>query len=704
MISFHSPLQQITWLAAAQVLGLGLLSVPTAAAAAHAKPHQHDLPTLEDLRVRNLEKTVPAYALFEGQMFAGSLPMDNSNSDGTNQRTGFLQFWLFVPDKPTAPDTMVSWFNGGPGCSSFATGIMFENGPGMSVSKRSLLAICIRFCSNILAYCFAVTVPLHPAGWCCEAEDEPLQYNPYGWTNATVMLYVEQPIGVGFSEATNGTPPPASEDDVAADFDAFLQNFYKVFNGQNVDSNTFDPTLDLTMHKLYLVGESYAGIYIPSIARGIYLRNQQAADGTSADDRFLTPLAGVAIGNGKLDAMAQDPAVIDFSYWHGLIDGPTRDYLQDQWASCVKNVNLAEGEIGFSSDVGIANATNGKSENKPFHPFSVRDDCGILNAILDAAGAGTFDKVPSGPNLYEYSTWDPYAAGEGDKGTVGTFYNDMNVQKSLNVPLHRQGLHWEGCIPELAQFDDRRRLATKTTTNWSSNHQRRRLFMDNDKPWSVIPYVAQLLDDAKIVVLIYSGDRDIICCTQGSEEALRKMDWSGTRDPAPGHKTVDDNHNAWSQATRSLWVFNNTYPAGYIKSYKNLHLLTVYNAGHMLPYNQPGPALDMMNRFLRGESFHDEPLMDFTSRPVPDSEAVVVPRVPPTANQNDIHDHKEKMHSTSSPSASISPTTMVVITGIVAFLAGYGVARLTTDTRRQHETAGFEAGYGSISMQVENDS
>lgn len=552
--------------------------------------------------------------------------------------------------------------------------------------------------SSILACCIAVTVPLHPAGWCCEAEDEPLQYNPYGWTNATVMLYVEQPIGVGFSEATNGTPPPASEDDVAADFDAFLQNFYKIFNGGPND--TFDQKLDLTTHKLYLVGESYAGIYIPSIARAIYLRNQAASD-----DRFLTPLAGVAIGNGKLDAINQDPAVIDFSYWHGLIDGPTRDYLHDQWESCVSNVNLAEGEIGCSSDVGIVNATNGKSENKPFHPFSVRDDCGILNAILDAAGAGTFDKVPSGPNLYEYSTWDPYAAGEGDKGTVGTFYNNLNVQQALNVPSHRQGLHWEGCIPELAQFDERRRLAPKASATWSSNHQRRRLFMDNDKPWSVIPYVAQLLDEAKIDVLIYSGDRDIICCTQGSEEALRKMDWSGTREPAPGHETVDDNHNAWSQANRSLWVFNDTYPAGYIKSFKNLHLLTVYNAGHMVPYNVPGPALDMVNRFLRGESFHDLPLVDFTSRPIPDSKAVVVPKVPLTASQNNTQDHKEKISSAASPSASISPTTMVVmITGIVAFLAGYGVARLTTDTRRRRGSAGLEVGYGSISMQAENDS
>jgi carboxypeptidase C (cathepsin A) len=38
-------------------------------------------------------------------------------------------------------------------------------------------------------------------------------------------------VGVGFSEATNDTPGPSHEDDVAADFDSFLQNFFRVFNG-----------------------------------------------------------------------------------------------------------------------------------------------------------------------------------------------------------------------------------------------------------------------------------------------------------------------------------------------------------------------------------------------------------------------------------------------------------------------------------------
>jgi hypothetical protein len=124
--------------------------------------------------------------------------------------------------------------------------------------------------------------------------------------------------------------------------------------------------------------------------------------------------------------------------------------------------------------------------------------------------------------------------------------------------------------------------------------------MDDDKPWDVTPYIAQLLDEAKIDVLIYSGDRDIICNTQGNEEALMKMEWSGNDD------------NGWSHATRSLWV-NNDYPAGYIKSDRNLHFLIVYNAGHMVPYNQPENSLDMLERFLRGTSFHDKPLMQLVS-------------------------------------------------------------------------------------------
>jgi carboxypeptidase C (cathepsin A) len=436
------------------------------------------LPTAYDLRVRDLDKVVQAFASFPGRMYAGSLPMDHTSftpgSNADNKRTGFLQFWLFVPDKTAAPGTMSAWFNGGPGCSSFSAGIMFEHSP--------------------------VTVPLHEAGWCCEKQDEPLVYNKYAWTNATVMLYVEQPIGVGFSEATNDTPDPSSEDDVAADYDAFLQNFYKVFDGYEKDKkdSKYDPKLDMTKHKLYLVGESYAGIYIPSVARGIYLNNVKDMPNLDGSERFQVPLSGIAIGNGKIDAITQDPAVIDYAYWHGLIDWPSREYLYAEWNHCMENLN--------------AGVMGKKAEPKSFHSFSVRDDCGVFAGVLKAAGAGAFEKLMGGPNIYEYSTWDAYEAADGDDGTVSRFYNNLAVQQALNVPKHRQKPNhkWEGCIPETVPSDGRRRLTEdfltvigENTTSTSMMDYRRRLFMDHDTPWSVTPYIAQLLDEAKIDVLIY---------------------------------------------------------------------------------------------------------------------------------------------------------------------------------------------------------
>ncbi|KAG7338085.1 serine carboxypeptidase [Nitzschia inconspicua] len=612
----------------------------------------YQLPTAADFRVKDLDQVVSAFSKFPGRMYAGSLPMDHKSfTPGANpnqERTGYLQFWLFVPDKIAAKDTMVAWFNGGPGCSSFSAGVMFEHSP--------------------------VTVPLNPAGWCCEESDAPLGYNTYAWTNATVMLYVEQPIGVGFSEATNDTPQPFSEDDVAADFDAFLQNFYKVFDGHESPTDDYDRKLDMRVHNLNLVGESYAGTYIPSVARGIYLNNLKNEDNIDGSPRFQTPLTGIAIGNGKIDAITQDPAIIDYAYWHGLIDLGTKEYLYAEWDHCI--ANMKAGKMGPGT------------EPKPFHSFTIRDDCGVFEGMLTAAGAGAFEKMMGGPNIYEYSTWDEYAAADGDGGTVSMFYNNIKVQEALNVPKHQRGPHhkWEGCIPETAPSG--RRLASadvSAVTGESSfldamNRQRRKLFMDYDTPWSVTPYIAELLDEAKIDVLIYSGDRDIICCTQGSEEALRKMDWSGARELAPSDGVATSKRNAWTEAPRGLWLYND-YPAGYTKAYKNLNLLTIYNAGHMVPYNQPGPALDMLTRFLKGEDFYDRPLVTFSSYPMPDK---VLPVGTPPKNQEPSVLNAMQMSATSGMphlhSADVFSTQAfgsVVAIAAVAFVLGILVARRT---------------------------
>ena len=64
--------------------------------------------------------------------------------------------------------------------------------------------------------------------------------NEYSWTNLSSVLYIEQPVGTGFSQ---GTPNIKNEDDLAAQFVGFLQQFLEVFP-------------ELKGKKTYLSGES----------------------------------------------------------------------------------------------------------------------------------------------------------------------------------------------------------------------------------------------------------------------------------------------------------------------------------------------------------------------------------------------------------------------------------------------------------------
>jgi len=174
-------------------------------------------PTAQDYRVHGLEEIEPAFASFEGRMYAGLVSTaepDDETDDGT------FMFWLFEPKAPLYNDTLTAWSNGGPGCSSMS-GCLFEHCPA--------------------------TIPHEPAGYFGIDPNLPLEPNPYAWTSATTMLYVEYPHKTGFSK---GGKVSHNETDVGRDYYNFLQNLFDIFE---------DSDLDLRGKKLNLFGESYAG-------------------------------------------------------------------------------------------------------------------------------------------------------------------------------------------------------------------------------------------------------------------------------------------------------------------------------------------------------------------------------------------------------------------------------------------------------------
>jgi carboxypeptidase C (cathepsin A) len=110
---------------------------------------------------------------------------------------------------------------------------------------------------------------------------------------------------------------------------------------------------------------------------------------------------------------------------------------------------------------------------------------------------------------------------------------------------------------------------------------------------SVISYVKELLEN-NVRVLIYAGDADLMCNWYGIQAWTNALDWSGkkTFNAAPEHSFI----------TNDL-LKKKSINAGMAKSNGKLTFVRVYNAGHLVPKDQPAVALDMINRFLKNETF-----------------------------------------------------------------------------------------------------
>ncbi|GMH01107.1 hypothetical protein Nepgr_002946 [Nepenthes gracilis] len=175
-------------------------------------------------------------------------------------------FYYFV-EAEVDPDSkpLVLWLNGGPGCSSLGVGAFSENGP------------------------------FRPKG-------EVLVKNEYSWNREANMLYLETPIGVGFSYSVDTTSYDAVGDEITArDNLIFLQRWLVKFP-------------EYRIRDLYITGESYAGHYIPQLAKLMMLFNKKEK---------LFNLKGIALGNPVLEFATDFNSRAEYFWSHGLISDST---------------------------------------------------------------------------------------------------------------------------------------------------------------------------------------------------------------------------------------------------------------------------------------------------------------------------------------------------------------------------------------------
>lgn len=188
-----------------------------------------------------------------------------------------LFYWFFEATQDPSSKPLILWLNGGPGCSSIAYGEAEEIGP----------------------------FHIMPDG-------KTLYLNPYSWNQVANILFVDSPVGVGFSYSASSQDLRENGDKrTAKDSLEFLLNW-------------FDRFPQYKGRDFYLAGESYAGHYVPQLAQAItrYCHHQ------STSDKSIN-LKGYIVGNALTDDYHDHLGLFQFMWSTGLISDQTYKRLDE---------------------------------------------------------------------------------------------------------------------------------------------------------------------------------------------------------------------------------------------------------------------------------------------------------------------------------------------------------------------------------------
>ncbi|CAG8000771.1 unnamed protein product [Penicillium olsonii] len=399
---------------------------------------------------------------------------------------GNLFFWHFQNRHIANRQRTVIWLNGGPGCSSM-DGALMEVGPYRL------------------------------------KDDHTLEYNPGRWDEFANLLFVDNPVGTGFSYASsNGYIHEL--DEMADQFIVFMDKFFEMFPEFESDD-------------LYFAGESYAGQHIPYIAKAIQERNKAVKE---SGEGHQWPLKGLLIGNGWISPEDQYPSYMKYIERERLIElGST-----------------LHANLDSLNEVCLSNLETPAAKNK----ISVSSCEFVLESFLDLTTEDGKCMNQYDIRLKEDSScgmsWPP------DLTNIQPYLRRPDVIKALNInPAKKEA--WQECNYKVGS---------------------------NFKPQTV-PAVKLLPDliESGINILLFSGDKDLICNHIGTETMIHNMKWKG----GTGFETSP---GVW--APRHDWTFEGE-PAGIYQYARNLTYVLFYNSSHMVPFDVPRQSRDMLDRFMK---------------------------------------------------------------------------------------------------------
>ncbi|KAF5203786.1 Serine carboxypeptidase-like, partial [Thalictrum thalictroides] len=222
--------------------------------------------------------------------FDGPLPFDLKTgyvSVGESNEVQLFYYFVKSENNPTK-DPLILWITGGPGCSSL-TALLFEFGPlHLKIAE------------------YNGTLPT-------------LKLNPNSWTKVANILFLDSPVGSGFSYSKSSQGSFTTDTKSAQQSYSFIRKWL-----------TDHP--EYLSNPLYIGGDSYSGMIVPIIV-------QRISDGIDVGNKPLINLKGYLLGNPTTDGELETNSKVQFAYGMGLLSDELFESTKKNCGGNYVNVN-----------------------------------------------------------------------------------------------------------------------------------------------------------------------------------------------------------------------------------------------------------------------------------------------------------------------------------------------------------------------------
>jgi len=358
---------------------------------------------------------------------------------GVNQMSGYIDigtnmsmwFWFFEArhQPETAPFTL--WLNGGPGCSSMI-GLFQEHGPCQVLADSNTTVL-----------------------------------NPWSWNNISNMIYIDQPIGTGFSFGTV---------DINSTF-AAAPPIWKAFQIL-FESPQFQK---FEKREFILATESYGGHYGPEFVTYFDQQNELIKQGQLKGEKVT--VSALMINNGWYDPLLQNQAYVDFA-----TNAPGYGQLQSD--DVIAKLNQA---------------------------FFGAGGCQEQELACYAAGTGTDSNTvcKTADNFCVDNVFSP-AVGDRDS-------DDLRQNDTTPNPFPP-----EFYVKYLRNADVQTAIGAKVRYSECPDAPFEQFTKTGDDARTLLPQLSTLVN-SKLKTLIWAGDADINCNWLGGHASVLAMDWYGNK-------------------------------------------------------------------------------------------------------------------------------------------------------------------------------